>query len=149
MLPCSRVAITRSPRSPKVRHAALLIVTLALAGCGASTAAGGSTGSGTHARPHAVEPTAGQAPVAAVTDSSNPVGDPNAHAPPLSEVKKLLQQELVAAPPTSAGYVNPLHYVNIWGRTDQLWPASSLSSNVPPRRPTRRLRGVSGSGAIA
>jgi hypothetical protein len=113
------VAITRSPRSPKVRHAALLIVTLALAGCGASTAAGGSTGSGTHARPHAVEPTAGQAPVAAVTDSSNPVGDPNAHAPPLSEVKKLLQQELVAAPPTSAGYVNPLHYVNIWGRTDQ------------------------------
>jgi hypothetical protein len=47
------------------------------------------------------------------------VGDPNAHAPPLSQVKQLLQQELVAAPPTSAGYINPLHYVSVWGRTDQ------------------------------
>jgi hypothetical protein len=104
-----------------VSRAVPLIVVLALAGCG-STAGAGSNGNGNgsnlHARPHAVEPTAGQAPVG-VADSANPVGDPTAHAPPLSQVKRLLQQELVAAPPTSAGYINPLHYVSVWGRTDQ------------------------------
>jgi hypothetical protein len=66
-----------------------------------------------------VEPEVGQAPAAGQSDGSTPVGDPNAHAPPLSEVKRLLQQELVVAPPTSAGYINPLHYVSVWGRTDQ------------------------------
>jgi hypothetical protein len=128
-----------------VSRAALLIVTLVLAGCGASTAGGGANGNGggangngggangngaangngdsvsPHARPQAVEPTAGQVPVEVTPDGSSttPIGDPNAHAPPLSEVKQLLQQELVAAPPTSAGYINPLHYVSVWERTDQ------------------------------
>jgi hypothetical protein len=101
-------------------RAALLLVTLALAGCGAG---GGGAGGGasTRARPHAVNPVAGQAPVAVTPDGSagTPVGDPNAHAPSLAQVKRLLQEELVAAPPTAAGYINPLHYVTVWGRTDQ------------------------------
>jgi hypothetical protein len=107
-----------------ISRAALLLVILALAGCGASSTGGGANGTGganSRARPHAVQPVPGQAPVAVTPDGSagTPVGDPNAHAPPLSEVRKLLQQELVAAPPTSAGYLNPLHYVTVWGRTDQ------------------------------
>jgi hypothetical protein len=103
-------------------RAALLIVILALAGCGASSGGGGNgNGANPRARPQAVQPTAGQVPVEVTPDGSSttPVGDPNAHAPPLSEVKRLLQQELVAAPPTGAGYINPLHYVSVWGRTDQ------------------------------
>jgi hypothetical protein len=98
---------------------------LGLAGCGASGAGGGTNrnalpdASG-HARPQVVQPTAGeQAQAVNAAPTTTPVGDPNAHAPPLSEVKRLLQQELVAAPVTSAGYLNPLHYVSVWGRTDQ------------------------------
>jgi hypothetical protein len=67
-----------------------------------------------------VQPTAGvQAQAVQAGPTTTPVGDPNAHAPPLSEVRQLLQQELVAAPPTSAGYINPLRYVSVWERTDQ------------------------------
>ena len=52
----------------------------------------------------------------------DPVGDPNAHATPISEVRKEIRLELVAAVPNSAGYVNPLPYVTCcgrWERTDQ------------------------------
>lgn len=126
MLPCSRVAVRRSPRRRIIHRIAILVVALGIAGCGAS---GGRKGpdpnalpadSG-HARPQAVQPTAGQQAqaVEGASPTTTPIGDPNAHAPPLSEVKKLLQQELVAAPPTSAGYINPLHYVSVWERTDQ------------------------------
>jgi hypothetical protein len=103
----------------------LLILTLALAGCGATSSGGGANvngdGANPRAHPQAVEPTAGQVPVEVTPDGSSttPIGDPNAHAPPLSEVRQLLQQELVVAPPTSAGYVDPLRYVSVWERTDQ------------------------------
>jgi hypothetical protein len=108
------------------RLAALLIVALSLAGCGmsggsasTSTAAFTSTSSGTlpRPRPQVVEPSAGDQ--AQVVSPSDPIGDPNAHAPPISEVKHQLRLELIAAPVTNATYVNPLPYVTVWERTDQ------------------------------
>jgi hypothetical protein len=69
------------------------------------------------AHPQAIEPAAGQQ--AAAVTPSDPVGDVNAHAPPLSQVKKQLRLQLIAAPVTNATYINPLHYVRVWERTDQ------------------------------
>jgi hypothetical protein len=48
-----------------------------------------------------------------------PVGDVNAHAPPLSEIRHELRLEVIAAPVTSANYIDPLQYVSVWERTDQ------------------------------
>jgi len=74
-------------------------------------------------RPQVVEPTPGaQAQATAPPTPSDPVGDPTAHAPPLSEVRRELQLEAVAATPTTNGYINPLRYVTCcgrWERTDQ------------------------------
>jgi hypothetical protein len=67
-----------------------------------------------------VEPAAGsQAAVTVGQQPNDPVGDPNAHAPSLDEVKSELKEELVAAPVNGAGYIDPLHYVTVWERTDQ------------------------------
>jgi hypothetical protein len=64
-----------------------------------------------------IEPSAGvQAQTFATTD---PVGDPTAHARPLSEVRQQLRLEVVYAPANNATYINPLRYVNHWERTDQ------------------------------
>jgi hypothetical protein len=97
---------------------ALLIVALTLAGCGATSAATNTpTSELPKARPQAVEPTVGaQAPPVTPT---NPVGDVNAHAPPLAQVKHELRLALIAAPATSAAYVDPLQFVTRWERTDQ------------------------------
>jgi hypothetical protein len=65
-----------------------------------------------------VDPIAGQQP-AGVAQQATPIGDPNAHAPPLSAVRQELKLELVYAPVTAAGYIDPLRYVTRWGRTDQ------------------------------
>ena len=111
-----------------VRFAVLLFIVLGLAGCG-SAAAGGGTGSAggpdSHSDPNAatpkshpqvIQPTAGQAAQVAPVD---PVGDPTAHAPSLSQVKRELRLEVIAAPVTDAAYINPLQFVSVWGRTDQ------------------------------
>jgi hypothetical protein len=104
------------------RAAAAVAATVALAGCGA---AGSGVGHGAKtvstpgiaglpaAHPQSVDPTstAGTTPL--------PVGDVNAHAPPLSVVRHELHLELVYAPVSSAGYVDPLQYVTTWERTDQ------------------------------
>ncbi|HUA06924.1 MAG TPA: hypothetical protein VMB27_23665 [Solirubrobacteraceae bacterium] len=103
---------------------AIAVAALIVAGCGGSAV--GGTGSGTtapaaatvpQAHPQAIEPSAG-AQAAAVTPS-DPVGDPNAHAMPITEVRHLLALEKVAASKTNATYINPLQYVNRWERTDQ------------------------------
>jgi hypothetical protein len=120
----------------KVR-AALLVVALCLAGCGAArpvgstlTVAGSSTVDGIpQAHPQAIEPSAGQQ-AAAVGSAAAPVGDVNAHAPPLSEVKRELRLELIAAPVTNAQYINPLQYVSRWERTDQ-----GVDANLPVGAP--------------
>ena len=79
-----------------------------------------------HGKPRAVEPTAGiQGPTATVQSqaySQDPVGDPNAHAPSLAQVRRQLRLQLVAVHKTDANYINPLHYVTCcgtWERTDQ------------------------------
>jgi hypothetical protein len=114
----------------KMTLPAVLLSALCLAGCGATSAAsptpaaaGKATSKATpnaasaQARPQAIEPAAGQQAVA-VTPGA-PVGDVNAHAPPLTEVKRQLRLELIAAPVTNATYIDPLQYVTTWERTDQ------------------------------
>ena len=99
-----------------VSHAALLLV-LSLAGCGGSGAASGTPASAIlRARPQVIEPTAG---VQAVAAPAPPVGDVNAHATPLAEVKRELRLELIAERVTNARYIDPLQYVTVWERTDQ------------------------------
>ncbi len=120
-----------------VGRLALVIAALGLGGCGASSAgdnsqpgaanaaasadSDGAAAGIPEARPQAIEPTAGvQAgfPGGSVTPET-PVGDVNAHAPPLSVVRRELRLELIAAPVTNAAYINPLRYVRVWERTDQ------------------------------
>ena len=120
---------------------------LGLAGCGATTvehvtetraarttatatttAASATIGS-IHARPQVVEPSAGSertlsqsGSLAPSITAGTPIGDPHAHAPPLSEVRRQLRMELVSVRKTNATYINPLHYVTccgVWERTDQ------------------------------
>lgn len=119
-----------------MRAAALIIVALALAGCGAQSAqsnnvsgvaargagdAPGSTSnsSSPRARPQAIEPVAGEQGTGAAPTGTDPVGDVHAHAPPLSQIKRELRLELVSVSATDARYINPLGYVTTWGRTDQ------------------------------
>ncbi|MHB8659794.1 MAG: hypothetical protein ACYC91_17965 [Solirubrobacteraceae bacterium] len=110
-----------------IPRAALLFVVLSLAGCGATSAVSSTppdpavsstpTGALPKARPQAIEPIAGE-PAAPVTGSA-PVGDVNAHAPSLAEVKNELRLQLIAVRVSNTTYVNPLRYVTTWGRTDQ------------------------------
>lgn len=85
-----------------------------------------------HARPQVIEPTAGEQPAeqSAVAQTGDPVGDPNAHAMPLSQVRLLLKQALVYAKKTNATYIDPLQYVNHWERTDQ-----GVDANMPVGAP--------------
>jgi hypothetical protein len=99
-------------------RAVLLLVAVSLAGCGATRAVSSTTTSPIpRARPHVIEPSAGRQ-AAAVTPGA-PVGDVNAHAPSLAEVKHELRLELVSAPVSNATYIDPLRYVTVWERTDQ------------------------------
>jgi hypothetical protein len=111
----------------RIRLEAALMI-LCLASCASSTAVGTSSTSAPRAtpagaagfpkaRPQAIEPTAGQH--APTVDPAAPVGDPTAHAPPLTEVRSELRLELIAAPVTNGTYVDPLQYVTRWERTDQ------------------------------
>jgi hypothetical protein len=67
-----------------------------------------------------VQPAAGvQAPSVA---PRTPVGDPTAHAPPISQVRAELKLQLIAVRTSNATYINPLPYVTCcgrWERTDQ------------------------------
>ncbi len=99
-----------------------LIIALGLVGCGTAASASNAPKATPEAaipapRPQVVEPTAGAQPQTLAP--SDPVGDVNAHAPPLTEVKRELRLELVAARVTSATYLDPLTYVTRWERTDQ------------------------------
>jgi murein DD-endopeptidase MepM/ murein hydrolase activator NlpD len=89
---------------------------LGICGCGAASSAtrstdagaqGGVNALGLQAHPQAVEPTIGGAPNAA--GGTDPVGDPNAHAIPLAEVKRQLKivQELNSLG-AGQGFVFPL-----------------------------------------
>jgi hypothetical protein len=114
---------------------ALMVVGVAVlvVACGGSAVGGAGTTSPAaatipRARPQAIEPSAG-VQAAAVTPQ-DPVGDPNAHAMPLSEVYRLLHLEHIAAAKTNATYIDPLQYVNHWERTDQ-----GVDANMPVGAP--------------
>jgi hypothetical protein len=94
-----------------------MIAVFALAGCGSSADPNGGDANGPVAHPQAVEPVAGSGGPA--PSAYAPVGDTSAHAPPLSEVRSELKQEIVAARITNAAYIDPLQYVTRWERTDQ------------------------------
>ena len=109
----------------------LRIVTLALAsaataalvGCGSTTtvtttALAARATAIPKARPQAIDPIAGQQATTPVTPN-DPIGDPSAHAPPLSEVRRLLREEVIAVKADNSTYINPLQYVSHWERTDQ------------------------------
>ena len=97
---------------------ALVLCALGVVACGG---AGGTKAIASntlpHARPQVVEPSAGAQPQQFT--ATDPVGDVNAHAPPLTEVKRELRLELVAAKNTGGTYIDPLPYVSLWERTDQ------------------------------
>jgi murein DD-endopeptidase MepM/ murein hydrolase activator NlpD len=89
----------------------------ATAGCGSAqraanvaqtSSAGAPAPAQPQAHPQAIEPSAGEAPVAA-GGSADPVGDPSAHAVPLAEVKRELKivKELNAVQP-GQGFVFPI-----------------------------------------
>jgi hypothetical protein len=117
---------------------AFLIVALALsfaaAGCGSSrtttttTVLSSDGATIPKAHPQAIDPTVGQQAVAVTPQ--DPVGDPNAHATPLTEVKRELRLEHVAATVNNATYIDPLRYVNHWERTDQ-----GVDANMPVGAP--------------
>ena len=60
------------------------------------------------AHPQAVEPKAGVAAPAAAGDTSTPVGDPTAHAPPLAEVKRELKILNLCGGATSSAFAQPV-----------------------------------------
>jgi hypothetical protein len=110
------------------RALAAILLVAAVAGCGVrgsnhSSQTGGGTTAGVasvpRAHPQAIEPVAGAHADAQPAAGVDPVGDVNAHAPPLSQVRQELKLELVYAPVNNAGYIDPLQYVNQWSRTDQ------------------------------
>src|SRR5437763_13889824 len=114
----------REPRMPLSRCAVLLALALGLAGCGtAATVQNRPVSALINGRAHAVQPTAGaQGPTAnsqVQNVSPGPVWDPNAHAPPLSQVRRELRLEYVTARVTGGTYIDPLRYVRVWERTDQ------------------------------
>jgi hypothetical protein len=94
---------------------------LALAGCGASRSDSSSTpvASVPQAHPQVIEPAAGSQAAAVSGGGSDYVGDPTAHAPPLSQVRSELRLEAVAVKANNATYIDPLQYVTVWERTDQ------------------------------
>jgi hypothetical protein len=97
-------------------------VTVSLAACGSSSStatqvSGTATGGVPKAHPQAIDPTAGQQAVSVTP--SDPVGDVNAHAPPLSQVREELREEFIAVRANSATYIDPLQFVSRWERTDQ------------------------------
>jgi hypothetical protein len=103
---------------------------LLLSGCG-STGAPCASGCGSRssrpsrsnvprAHPQALQPAAG-VQARAIT-AYDPVGDPNAHATPIGQVRAELKLEHVAVAVSNAAYINPLPYVTCcgrWERTDQ------------------------------
>ena len=121
----------------------VLVLVLVLAGCGATSPVGSSSsttaasavsqggvspGTIPQGHPQVIEPAAGAQAITATAGA--PVGDVNAHAPSLAEVKHELRLELIAAPVTGASYIDPLRYVTVWERTDQ-----GVDANLPVGAP--------------
>jgi murein DD-endopeptidase MepM/ murein hydrolase activator NlpD len=80
-----------------LRLAAAVTAAVGLAACGSSSSPGSSGGSedalGLRAHPQAVQPSAGAGAQYYTDASGTPLGDPNAHAPSLAEVRRELKAE--------------------------------------------------------
>lgn len=89
------------------------VVLLAACGSRAKQSGGGGTpldpGGPVQARPQAIDPSASNAPVPSAGAGTTPVGDPNAHAPSLAEVRRELKvvQELNSIA-SGQGFVFPI-----------------------------------------
>jgi hypothetical protein len=131
----SLVEFHRRRHASRIAATALALSALvALAGCGAASTTVTSTVAAAadaipKAHPQVVEPTAGVQAVSSPA-AQDPIGDPTAHATPLSEVQRLLKEELVVVKKDNATYINPLQYVNHWERTDQ-----GVDANMPVGAP--------------
>jgi hypothetical protein len=105
-----------------VRLVTLSVIVLCLGGCGSAASVSDSSSTSAagaalpKAHPHAIQPTAGES---AQVTPIDPIGDPKAHAPPLTQIRKELHLQLIAAPITNDTYVDPLQFVSVWERTDQ------------------------------
>ena len=80
-----------------IQTPAVVIIVIALAGCGAqartsTTSAAAAAASLPQRHPQVIEPAAGVQAVASSDPGSPVVGDVNAHAPPLSEIRRELAQ---------------------------------------------------------
>jgi murein DD-endopeptidase MepM/ murein hydrolase activator NlpD len=103
-----------------MRRWVALLGALALAGCGSSAtrnAAFSTHAYSTRAHPQVVEPTVGE-PVPSFPQAGTPVGDPNAHATPLSVVRQeLATEEKIAAELNSLqsgqGFVFPIEPLSV------------------------------------
>jgi murein DD-endopeptidase MepM/ murein hydrolase activator NlpD len=110
----------KAARAP-VRLGALALVLCASACGGGSGAGKGATGAaalGLQAHPQVVQPTAGSAAESAAASSGIPVGDPNARAPTLAEVKRELKTEQTIALELNAldigdGFVFPIQPLGV------------------------------------
>jgi Peptidase M15 len=119
------------PRSSVVAVVVGVMLAVAAAGCGGSTETGTAvstasrtgTGSGTHtsanaipkAHPRAVEPKAGSDPSVTRRPGSDPVGDPTAHAQPLSKVKRELAMLNLCGGTNDPAQATPFGTDHGWG----------------------------------
>ena len=100
------------------------LVLLLVAGCGSSASGGGADSGGGGAaalglqsHPQAIQPSAGSVP-RSYGQTTTPLGDPNAHAPSLAEVRRELKQEQKVAQELNSlsagqGFVFPLQPLNV------------------------------------
>jgi hypothetical protein len=96
--------------------ASAFLIAVFIAACGSSSGSGGSlpADSGSRAHPQVVQPTVG----AAQSFPADPVGDPNAHAMSLAEVKRQLAEEKKVAQELNSlnagqGFVFPIQPLSI------------------------------------
>ncbi len=105
------------------RWTALTAATMGLAACGSGTSSGsadpnGAAAVGLQSHPQSIQPTAGAAPQAYADAGGTPVGDPNAHAPSLAEVRRELRAEQKLARELNSlaagqGFVFPLQPLSV------------------------------------
>ncbi|HUE25293.1 MAG TPA: M23 family metallopeptidase [Solirubrobacteraceae bacterium] len=103
--------------------AGLIAAVLCLGGCGSNTSAGGGNANGAAAlglqsHPQAVQPSAGAAAQSYASADGTPLGDPNAHAPSLAEVRRELKQEQKVAQELNSlsagqGFVFPIEPLGV------------------------------------
>jgi len=101
------------------RWAGLIAAIVCVGGCGSSPSSGASANAsgaaalGLQSHPQAIQPAAGAAPNTDPGANGTPIGDPNAHAPSLAEVKRELKLEQKVAQELNSlgagqGFVFPL-----------------------------------------